>query len=132
MRKEFLLPEEDMDYLEGYHGNWETIIVNSQRWLILEDYPVLDGYNVENVKLALRIDSGYPNSQIDMVYFFPHLSRTDNKSIGALTNQPLDNIIFQRWSRHRTSQNPWRPGFDNLESHLMLVNNWLEREFNIR
>ncbi len=132
MRKEFLLPEEDMDYLDGYHSSWEAIIVGAQRWLILENYPVPEGYNVKEVKLALRIDAGYPNSQIDMVYFYPPLQRIDSKPIGALANQQLLNMNFQRWSRHRTPANPWRPGLDNLQSHLMLVNNWLKREFNIR
>ncbi len=132
MRREFLLPEEDNDYLEGYHSNWEAITVGPQRWLILENYPIPHGYNVKEVKLALRIDSGYPNSQIDMVYFFPHLRRLDNKPIGALANQIIENVGYQRWSRHRTPNNPWRPGIDNLHTHLMLIDYWLEREFILR
>ena len=132
MRREFLLPEEDMDFLESYHSNWETIIVGAQRWLLLENYLIPEGYNVKEVKLALRIDAGYPNSQIDMVYFHPHLNRVDNKPINALANQPIKNTTYQRWSRHRTSANPWRPGLDNLQSHLMLVDHWLEREFKLR
>lgn len=129
---DFLLPEEDIEFLEESSYKWETIIVGAQRWLVIDDYPITNGYNVQVAKLALRIDAGYPNSQIDMVYFYPPLSRLDSKPIGALVNQPLKNLNFQRWSRHRTPQNPWRPGIDNLQTHLLLVDYWLQREFLIR
>lgn len=132
MRRNFALPEEDLDYLDGTGLQWETIIEGAHRWLLIHDYPVKEGYNVEKTIAALRIDQGYPNSQIDMVYFFPAISRKDGKPIGALANQSLDKKNFQRWSRHRSRQNPWRPGIDNLETHLILVNYWMDREFQIR
>lgn len=132
MRREFLLPEEDMDFLSKYSGEWETIVSSGHQWIIFNDYSVPKGYIVPKVRLALRIDRGYPSSQIDMAYFFPPLARADNKLIGALANQPLDGKVFQRWSRHRTLQNPWRPGLDNLETHLLLVEHWMNREFKIR
>ena len=133
MSKEFSLPEEDMAYLlQHHHGNWETVILNPQKWLILNNYPIPKGYNITNAKLALRIDAGYPNSQIDMAYFYPNLSRVDGRPIGALANQPISGLNYQRWSRHRTSANPWRPGLDNLQTHLLLINYWLQREFQLR
>tara|TARA_R110002096_G_scaffold312051_1_gene506319 strand:- start:3305 stop:3703 length:399 start_codon:yes stop_codon:yes gene_type:complete len=132
MKKEFILPEEDMEFLNEYNSTWEAIIELRHKWLILNDYPVPEGYNIKSTVLALRIDAGYPNSQIDMVYFKPALIRVDGKPIKALANQPLLGTVFQRWSRHRTPLNPWRPGIDNLETHLLLVNNWMQREFQIR
>ncbi|MEQ6118919.1 E2/UBC family protein [Reichenbachiella sp. MALMAid0571] len=132
MRRQFALPEEDLDYLTAANLKWETIIEGPHRWLLIHEYPVKDGYNIDSTTAALRIDQGYPNSQIDMVYFFPSISRIDGKPIGALANQSLDGKTYQRWSRHRTGQNPWRPGVDNLETHLMQVDYWMEREFQIR
>ena len=68
-----------------------------------------------------------------MVFFFPALARKDNQSIGAIQSaQALDGKSFQRWSRHRTATAPWRPGEDDVSSHLVLVDDWLEREFKIR
>jgi hypothetical protein len=65
-----------------------------------------------------------------MVYFFPALARRDGRPIGATqAMQPLDGKSFQRWSRHRTQQNPWKPGRDNLGAHIILVEDWLAREF---
>jgi hypothetical protein len=129
---DFLLPEEDMEFIEESHYSCQTVIEGAHRWLVIDDYPIPNGYNFKSAKLALRIDVGYPNSQIDMVYFYPPLQRIDGKPIGALVSQPLVNLNFQRWSRHRTPQNPWRPGIDNLQTHLLLVDYWLQREFQIR
>lgn len=68
-----------------------------------------------------------------MAYFSPGLARKDNQPIGATeSTQALDGKSFQRWSRHRTNEAPWRPGDDDVATHLVLVANWLEREFKIR
>jgi hypothetical protein len=65
-----------------------------------------------------------------MVYFFPALARKDGRVIAAAeAMQPLDGKSFQRWSRHRTAQNPWKIGRDNLGTHIILVEDWLTREF---
>ena len=131
MRVEFHLPEEDLEYLESMGCQWETVVSNGN-WLIIHGYILPDGYTLKEVSLALKIDSGYPTSQIDMVYFTPHIARTDNKPIGALAMMSFDNKQWQRWSRHRTGANPWRPGLDGVGTHISLVQYWLEREFNIR
>lgn len=128
MRKEFTLPEEDTEYLDSTGYKWECIKDSKHQWLIIHDYPLPEGYNVKNVNVALRIDSGYPVSQIDMAYFCPALSLNNGKKIAALANQVIEGKNWQRWSRHRTGQNPWRPGVDDVSTHLQLVNFWFERE----
>ena len=62
------------------------------------------------VTAAIRIETGYPNTELNMVYFFPALARMDGKPIGATdAPQPLDGKTYQRWSRHRTAaQTPGR------------------------
>ncbi|MFN8153530.1 MAG: E2/UBC family protein [Bacteroidia bacterium] len=131
MRRQFHLPETDADHLDSLGLKWETVQVGGN-WLLIHGYPVPTGYNSKEVTLALRIDAGYPISQIDMVYFSPGLHRLDGQPIGALAPQIIDGIQFQRWSRHRTDTNPWRPEIDDVSSHLFLVDHWLEREFKIR
>jgi len=127
MRREFILPEEDLDYITSLGLEWETIRTGGD-WVIIHNYPVPAGYNVANVKVAIKIDAGYPVSQIDMVYFYPALFLTSGKAIGALSPTQIDGNSWQRWSRHRTGENPWRPGLDNLSTHMQLVKFWLERE----
>jgi len=133
MRRQFELPSFDTQYLETTGLEWETIVEGAGRWLLLHGRPLPNGYNVERAIVALQIPPGYPDAQIDMVYFSPALARKDNQAIGATQSaQALDGKSFQRWSRHRTAAAPWRPGEDDISSHLVLVDDWLEREFKIR
>lgn len=79
-----------------------------------------EGYDHYLVTVAIRL--GYPESQLNMVYFFSHLTRKDGIPIGATqVHQQIDGKGYQRWSRHRSMANPWNPKGDNLESYVILV-----------
>jgi hypothetical protein len=67
-----------------------------------------------------------------MAYFSPALLRRDGKQINNLSSIQWQLSTFQQWSRHRTSANPWRPGIDDISTHLSLVDDFLRREFDIR
>ena len=128
MKRDFILPEQDVDFLNSAGFPWETLLEGGIRWLIIHDFPIPNGYNNSKARIALMIDPGYPVSQIDMVYFYPAVLRLDNKPIGAITGQAIQGLQFQRWSRHRTGENPWRPGLDDLSTHISMVENWLTKE----
>lgn len=129
MRRQFNLPEEDMEFLAAMPLPWETVIEGNSKRVILRNFPVPSGYNQPEVDLNVMIEATYPDTQIDMVYFFPPLARTDGRPINAANNLDIfDGKSWQRWSRHRTPQNPWRPGVDNLSTHIALVDDWLRRE----
>ena len=128
-RRHFEPPEEDREFLDTRLGlEWEAVKEGDVRRLVIQKFGVPDGYNVAEVDLFLRLESGYPDSQIDMVYFSPALGLKSGKTIGALSSEAFDGRSWQRWSRHRTGENPWVPGVDNIERHLLLVREWLERE----
>jgi hypothetical protein len=129
MRRQFQLPQEDVLYLDGLNLQWETIVSGGMQWVIIYDYSVCPGYNVSQVTVAIKIETGYPRAALDMAYFSPALLRKDGKSINALSVQIIDGKHFQRWSRHRTAANPWREGVDDLSSHMGLVSYWFEQEF---
>jgi hypothetical protein len=129
MRRQFQLPQGDEGHLGGLARPWETLLEGKARWLLIHDWPVPVGYNHPTVSVAVRIETGYPDAQLDMVYVFPHLARLDGVGINNLTNQAIDGKSWQRWSRHRTGENPWRPGVDDLSTHLFLVDDWFAREF---
>jgi hypothetical protein len=76
------------------------------------------------------ISGGYPEAQLDMFFLHPAVSRTDGVPIPASENQQaLDGRTFQRWSRHRPGDEPWRPGVDDLETHLVLTRDAFADEF---
>jgi hypothetical protein len=119
----------DRQFLDQYRLPWETIVDGSQ-WVLIHEFPTHAGYNHATVTAAIRLETGYPNTQLDMVYFHPPLARKDGKAIGATqATQALDGKSFQRWSRHRTPAHPWIPGQDDLSTHIALIEEWLSREF---
>lgn len=128
MRRQFRLPEADEEYLNVRGFSWETVVENRIQRAVVYGFPVPPGYNHSTVDLNVQISPGYPDTQIDMVYFHPPLVRTDGRAIKAVTTDQFDGKQWQRWSRHRTGANPWRPGIDTLETHLILVEHWLETE----
>jgi len=129
MKREFQLAEQDIIFLDSLGLSWEAIKDEGMQWVIINNYPVYPGYNVAEVSVAIKIESGYPRAQLDMAYFYPVLSRIDGKAINAVSIQPINGITYQRWSRHRTGQNPWREGVDDLSTHMALVSFWFEQEF---
>jgi hypothetical protein len=130
MRRQFFLPEEDTAYLDSLGLNWETLKESNLEWLIVYNFSVPNGYTITTVDVAVTISSGYPISALDMAYFSPELKRVDGIGINAANvMQNLDGKSWQRWSRHRTPQNPWQPGSDNISTHFASIVYWLEREF---
>lgn len=128
LRRDFQLPPEDVQFLEDYGLPWETISDGSL-WVLIHEFRT-PGYNHEKATAAIRIETGYPHAALDMVYFYPPLARQDGRPINATEGtQSIGGKSYQRWSRHRTPQNPWVVGQDNLGSHIILIEDWLAREF---
>lgn len=134
MRRQFQLPTRDVEFLDSSGRDWETLSQNGQGggWLLVHRFPTPTGYNHRELIVALQITPSYDTTEIDMAYVFPALSRLDGKGIPNLSSAIIDGRTFQRWSRHRTSENRWRPGVDYVGTHLALVESWFEREFTIR
>lgn len=128
MRQDFALPEMDTSFLDSLGVTWEAITDQGQNWVIVRGFPVCAGYTVDKTDVAINISTGYPRAQLDMVYFFPALLRTDGKPINAPAPQPIEGKEYQRWSRHRTPQNPWREGVDDMSTHFQLILSWIEKE----
>jgi Prokaryotic E2 family E len=129
LRRQFELLPEDDQFLEEYGLPWETIVDGSP-WVLIQGFPTRGPYNHAHVTAAIRMETGYPNTALEMVYFSPGLARPDGRVIGATqTIQHIYGEPFQRWSRHRTAQHPWVAGRDNLGTHVLLIEDWLEREF---
>ena len=127
-RRQFHLPAEDLEWLENIPSEFELVAENGVLRVVLYGYPIPPGYQQHEADLNVRIEPGYPDTQIDMVYVHPPLERADGRPIIAITNDAFDGKRWQRWSRHRTPANPWRPGVDNLATHFGLVEHWFLRE----
>ena len=133
MRREFDLSVDDVSFLDREVVSWEAIRFENMMWVLIYEHHVPDGYVQGNVTVAVCISEQYPEAQLDMVYFHPSLTRKDGKPIPQTEHQQsIDGKQYQRWSRHYTAQNPWKPGEHSLETHFYLMATWLEREFTKR
>lgn len=126
-RRELILLQEDVKFLDTLNLNWETFMYNNVGYILIHDFSIPDGYNESKTLLALIIPPSYPTVEFDMMYFFPHISRKDTNPINALTTHNIDGKIFQRWSRHRNA-GEWISGVDNLETHILSISSWLKDE----
>ncbi|MHA6913573.1 multiubiquitin domain-containing protein [Ralstonia pseudosolanacearum] len=124
-RRDFDLLPQDEHYLVSRGLLWEAVLESGVRRIVIHDLPIPQGYNVASASVYVRIEAGYPDTQIDMAYFYPHLRRSDQRPINALAAENFDGKEWQRWSRHRTGASAWRIGEDNLGTHLELVADWL-------
>ena len=129
LRRVFAPLPQDRTFLDTYGLPWETI-VDQGEWVLIYQFHTHEGYDHQQVTAAIRLETGYPDAQLDMAYFNPALARKDGLAIGGTEyTQVIDGVPYQRWSRHRTSANPWKAGEDGLETHVLLVEEWLAREF---
>lgn len=129
-RRDFDPLPQDRAFLDAYGLPWETVLDGQGHWVLIHDFRTHEGYSHESVTVAIRLETGYPDAQLDMAYFHPALTRKDGRGIANTEQiQTIDGVAYQRWSRHRTGANPWMPGEDSLETHVLLVEDWLTREF---
>ena len=127
-RKQFALPEEDMAALDAGGYDWETVS-SSGTWLIIRGFKLPSCFTPSEVSIAISIPSGYPTSPLDMAFFNPPIRRVDGRPIANTeSSAAIDGMSWQRWSRHYTPENPWKPGEYNTVTHLHLVQSWIERE----
>lgn len=131
-RRQFKLPADDVEFLEGRGETWEAITDGGTQWVFLNRFQLPLGFNVTHATAAIRIVGGYPDAALDMVYFEPHLTRADGKAINALSQLLIEGRSFQQWSRHRPPSNPWRVGEDCLATHCAYAVGWLADEMKKR
>ena len=126
-RRAFELPEDDVEGLTARGVTWETMVEGNTSWLLVRDQPLPAGFLTASVEIAIMIPIGYPDTALDMVRVSPPIARIDHVAIPAATPATIDQRSFQQWSRHRTAENPWRPGVDSVLSQLDLAQEWFAR-----
>ena len=81
-RRDFSLPQPDLDWLSETGLHFELVAENGVLRVVLYGFQVPGGYDRSQVDVNVRIDPGYPDAQIDMVYVHPPLARADGVRSG--------------------------------------------------
>lgn len=128
VRADFMVLEEDAEYLNAKGYTWEAVKQPDAKRIVVRGFEPPQGFTPAKVDMFVILPEGYPDTQIDMVYFYPALGRDDSRTIRSLVTNDFEGKTWQGWSRHRTENSPWRQGIDNLGTHLMLVDDFLRAE----
>lgn len=131
----FQLLLKDHQYLDALGLKWETVIEHdatagaTRRWLLIHDYPLLEGFSQPKVQLALEIVLDYPAAQIDMFYFLPFVSLATGQEVPSTqVRATIKGATFQGWSRHRNGASAWDPNSDCVQTQLALVESCMLKE----
>lgn len=129
LRRAFPLPEEDTEALDASGVIWETVQDGNNRWVLIHAVPLPGVFLARETAVAIQVPASYPPAALDMVYYHPAIQRTDGQGIPCTeASVQIEGVNWQRWSRHYTSANPWRPGEFNIFTHYTLSQAWLQRE----
>lgn len=127
-RLQFSVLPVDLAYLSSLGLRWEAVVEGGISTIVIYEWPIPPGYNVTHADVHVRLTALYPDAQIDMAYFAPALARADGRQVGGLSPCQFDGRQWQQWSRHRTAASAWRPGEDDLSTHMPFVHEWLVAE----
>lgn len=128
VRADFTMLEEDIEYLNSKGYTWEAVAQAEVKRVVLRGFEPPQGFAPAKVDAFVILPHGYPDAQIDMVYFHPPLARVDGVGIRSLITNDFEGKTWQGWSRHRTANSTWRQGIDNMATHMMLVDDFLTAE----
>ena len=79
LRRDFDLLVQDRTFLDEYGCPWESVVDGSQ-WVLIHEFPTHGEYDHARVTAAIRMETGYPKAELNMVYFSPALLRKDGKA----------------------------------------------------
>jgi len=124
----FALLTVDEAHLDRLGLRWETVNEGQRRFLLIHNYAIMAGYNVDRVVLALEIPPDYPGAAIYGLFTYPPLKLTSGRQIpNPRPDSEIRGQIYSGWSRYRVPIQ-WNADVDNVVTQLALVELALAKE----
>ena len=122
-----MLPSEDRAYLEMRFPGFSETIENHMICIVLPDFQLPEGLQIQRADLLLRLAPGYPDIAPDMWWFDPPVVQRNGEPFPQTDVQERYlGRDWQRWSRHLNG-GQWCPGVDSLETYIALIQRELVR-----
>ena len=130
LRRDFPLPDEDVQSLNGWELYWEAVEEGRQRAVLIYGFPLKEPFQPNKVDLKIKLPMDYSSgAALDMFFTSVQVTRADGREVPMLTQAGMfDDKAWWQWSRHYPSGTKWRPGVDNLGTHISFVQNILNEE----
>ena len=114
IRRDFHLPEDDIQFLDSLGLKWESIQDGNLRCVVLYGFSLPKPFQPEGVNLKIKIPSDYTSgAALDMFFTDNHVARSDGVGIKALTEAAVfDGKKWWQWSRHYHPTVKWRAGIN--------------------
>ncbi len=129
-RRDFHLSDEDIQFLDSTNLDWEAVQDGNKRAVIFYGFPLREPFQPNTVELKIKLPQDYSSgAALDMFFTSVQVTRSDGKIIPRLTQSgSFYGKIWWQWSRHYPPGTKWRPGVDNLGTHISFVKNILHDE----
>lgn len=129
-RRDFYLPEEDIQFLDNLGLDWEAIQDGNARGVVLYDFPMPEPFRPDKLNMKINLPQDYiSGAALDMFFTDEHVTRADGKNIERLTeSNGFDNRKWWQWSRHYPKNAKWRPQINTLATHISYVQHILAQE----
>ena len=129
-RRDFHLPEEDIQYLDGLGLEWEAIQEGNTRGVVLYGFHMPQPFQPERLNLKIMMSQDYTSgAALDMFFTDAQVTRSDGKEIDRLTeSHHFNSRKWWQWSRHYPQNATWRPGVNTLATHISYIQHILDEE----
>lgn len=124
-----MLSQDDEAALERRGLTYEVAARAGWTELIIRAFALPSGFEPQATDLLLRLPPGFPDAAPDMWWVHPHVTVSATGRPPAATEVheiQADGRTWQRFSRHL--QTPWRPGIDDLDTWLNLIERSLAKD----
>lgn len=124
-----LLPEPDVDFLVEKEFDCDIIGANNETYITFHNFDLGPSYTPRTSEMRVLIPAAYPQGGLDMFWTRPWVNLVSTNARPDRADYPQSfqdgGEAWQRWSRH--AEHAWRPGIDNLRTHLRAISNSLAR-----
>ena len=102
-----------------------TVQENGLTKLIIQEYPLPDGYSTSTSDLLILIPPSYPNGKPDMFWVNTDVLLENGKV--PKKAEVIENHAGKDWRRFSWHLSKWNPGRDDLSTYLSFIDEGLRR-----
>jgi hypothetical protein len=116
---DLLQPDKDFLVRKGYR--YETFQHGAMLALIIFDFPLPSGYQIDRANLLILLPGGFPEAAPDMWWFDPWVRLANGSDpASASVIEQIGGRSWQRFSRHFGGVR-WMAGRSGVESYVTLI-----------